>query len=129
MLQPISTTVLYALYEDHKYQTLAGDYWITNTPDVLRTLFSTQALKFYGTNGDLYSNPKLDNLLNEALSAQDPATRKQLYTQAQELVSQQALQLNLYPAEERLAYNSNIHGITADYAVGLPDFHDTWISK
>jgi peptide/nickel transport system substrate-binding protein len=129
VLQPISTTVLYALYENHKYQTLAGDYWITNTPDVLRTLFSTQALKFYGTNGDLYSNPKLDTLLNEALSAQDPATRKQLYTQAQELVSGAALQLNLYPAEERLAYNSNIQGITADYAVGLPDFHDTWISR
>ena len=129
VLQPISTTVLDNLYESHKYQTLAGDYWITNTPDVLRTLFSTQALKFYGTNGDNYSNPKLDNLLNEALSEQDPAKRNSLYVSAQKLVSQQALQLNLYPAEERLAFNSNIHGITADYAVGLPDFHDTWISK
>jgi peptide/nickel transport system substrate-binding protein len=129
VLEPISTTVLDNLYESHKYQTLAGDYWITNTPDVLRTLFSTQALKFYGTNGDNYSNPKLDNLLNEALSEQDPTKRDALYVSAQKLVSQQALQLNLYPAEERLAYNSNIHGITADYAVGLPDFHDAWISK
>jgi peptide/nickel transport system substrate-binding protein len=129
VLEPISTTVLDNLYESHKYQTLAGDYWITNTPDVLRTLFSTQALKFYGTNGDNYSNPKLDNLLDEALSEQDPAQRNALYVAAQKLVSQQALQLNLYPAEERLAFNSNIHGITADYAVGLPDFHDAWISK
>jgi peptide/nickel transport system substrate-binding protein len=129
VLHPISTTVLDGLYESHKYQTLAGDYWITNTPDVLRTLFSTQALKFYGTNGDDYSNPKLDDLLNRALSEQDPSNRAALYTRAQELVSQQALQLNLYPAEERLAYNANVHGITADYAVGLPDFHDTWISK
>jgi peptide/nickel transport system substrate-binding protein len=129
VLEPISTTVLDNLYESHKYQTLAGDYWITNTPDVLRTLFSTQALKFYGTNADNYSNPTLDNLLNEALSAQDATTRKSLYTQAQQLVAQQALQLNLYPAEERLAFNSDVHGITADYAVGLPDFHDAWISK
>jgi peptide/nickel transport system substrate-binding protein len=129
VLRPISTTVLYSLYESHDYQTLAGDYWITNTPDVLRTLFSTQALKFYGTNGTGYSNPTLDTLLSEALSAQDSSTRKALYTKAQVLVSQAALQLNLYPAEERLGYNSTVHGITADYAVGLPDFHDTWISK
>lgn len=63
------------------------------------------------------------------MSDQDAASRNQLYTQAQQLVSRAALQLNLYPAEERLAYASDVHGITADYAVGLPDFHDTWISK
>ncbi|MDQ1564795.1 MAG: peptide/nickel transport system substrate-binding protein [Actinomycetota bacterium] len=129
VLQPIGTAALNNLYSSHDYQTLAGDYWITNTPDVLRTLFSTQALKFYGTNGDEYSNPTLDKLLNDALSEQDAAKRTALYQQAQKLVSGAALQLNLYPAEERLAYNANVHGITADYAVGLPDFHDTWISK
>ncbi|MDQ1561862.1 MAG: peptide/nickel transport system substrate-binding protein, partial [Actinomycetota bacterium] len=129
VLQPIGTAALNNLYSSHDYQTLAGDYWITNTPDVLRTLFSTQALKFYGTNGDEYSNPTLDKLLNDALSEQDAAKRTALYQQAQKLVSGAALQLNLYPAQERLAYNANIHGITADYAVGLPDFHDTWISK
>lgn len=128
-LEPISTAALNNLYSTHDYQTLAGDYWITNTPDVLRTLFSTQALKYYGTNGDNYSNPTLDTILSQALSEQDPTKRDQLYTQAQQIVSQQALQLNLYPAEERLAYNSDVHGITTDYAVGLPDFHDTWISK
>ncbi|MDQ1528265.1 MAG: peptide/nickel transport system substrate-binding protein [Actinomycetota bacterium] len=129
VLQPIGTAALNNLYSSHDYQTLAGDYWITNTPDVLRTLFSTQALKFYGTNGDEYSNPTLDKLLNDALSEQDAAKRTALYQQAQKLVSGAALQLNLYPAQERLAYNANVHGITADYAVGLPDFHDTWISK
>ncbi|HEX4057072.1 MAG TPA: ABC transporter substrate-binding protein [Galbitalea sp.] len=129
VLQPISTAVLYDLYSSHDYQTLAGDYWITNTPDVLRTLFSTQALKYYGTNGDVYSNPKLDAVLNQALSQQDESKRAALYAQAQQIVSDAALELNLYPAEERLAYNADVHGITADYAVGLPDFHDAWISK
>ncbi|MFC4244927.1 ABC transporter substrate-binding protein [Gryllotalpicola reticulitermitis] len=129
VLQPVSTTALDNLYETHDYQTLAGNYWITNTPDVLRTLFSTQALKYYGTNGTNYSNPTLDSLLAKGLSDQDATSRNQLYTQAQQLVSKAALQLNLYPAEERLAYASDVHGITADYAVGLPDFHDAWISK
>lgn len=129
VLQPLSTAALDNLYEDHDYQTLAGDYWITNTPDVLRTLYSTQALKYYGTNGTNYSNPALDTLLSNGLSDQDTATRNADYTKAQQLVSAAALQLNLYPAEERLAYASDVHGITADYAVGLPDFHDTWISK
>jgi peptide/nickel transport system substrate-binding protein len=129
VLQPVSTTELDNLWESGKgYQTLADGYWITNTPDVLRTLYSTQALKFYGTNSDRYSNPTLDKLLAEGLAAQNPAQRKQIYDEAQAFVSQQALLLDLYPAEERLAINANTHGVSADYAVGLPDFYDTWIS-
>jgi peptide/nickel transport system substrate-binding protein len=129
-LEPVSTAELDNIYEGKTtYQMLAGGYWITNTPDVLRTLYSTQALKYYGTNADHYSNPALDKLLAQGLAAQNPATQKSLYDQAQALVSQQALLLDLYPAEERLAINSNTHGVSADYAVGLPDFYDTWISQ
>ena len=129
VLDPISTAALNNLYEDHDYQALAGDYWITNTPDVLRTLFSTQAINLYGTNGTNYSNPALDSLLSQGLSAQSASARKQVYDKAEGIVSEAALQINLYPAEERLAYNKDVHGISADYAVGLPDFYDTWISK
>jgi peptide/nickel transport system substrate-binding protein len=128
-LDPISTTEENNLWEGNGYQTLADGYWITNTPDVLRTLFSTQALKYYGTNADKYSNPALDKLLAEGLAEQNPAQRQALYYQAQEVVSQQALIMDLYPAEERLAINANTHGVSADYAVGLPDFYDTWISQ
>lgn len=129
-LQPISTTQLDSLYENKTgYQLLAGGYWITNTPDVLRTLYSTQAEVYYGTNADHYSNATLDKLLAEGLAEQNPAKRKAIYDQAQAFVSQQALLLDLYPAEERLAINANTHGVTADYAVGLPDFYDTWISR
>jgi peptide/nickel transport system substrate-binding protein len=128
-LEPISTAALDNIYEGKTtYQMLAGGYWITNTPDVLRTLYSTQALKYYGTNADHYSNKTLDNLLAEGLAAQNPAKRTAIYDQAQAFVSQQALLLDLYPAEERLAINANTHGVSADYAVGLPDFYDTWIS-
>jgi peptide/nickel transport system substrate-binding protein len=128
-LDPVSTTELDNLWESGKgYQTLAGGYWITNTPDVLRTLYSTQALKYYGTNSDRYSNPTLDKLLANGLAAENDAQRKAVYDQAQAFVSQQALILDLYPAEERLAISANTHGVSADYAVGLPDFYDTWIS-
>jgi peptide/nickel transport system substrate-binding protein len=128
-LDPVSTTELDNLWESGKgYQTLADGYWITNTPDVLRTLYSTQALKYYGTNSDRYSSTTLDKLLAEGLAEQNPARRQAIYDQAQAFVSQQALILDLYPAEERLAINANTHGVSADYAVGLPDFYDTWIS-
>jgi peptide/nickel transport system substrate-binding protein len=129
-LEPISTAELDNLYEGKtSYQLLAGGYWITNTPDVLRTLYSTQALKYYGTNADHYSNPTLDKLLADGLAELNPAKRQAIYDKAQAFVSQQALLLDLYPAEERLAINSNTHGVSADYAVGLPDFYDTWISS
>ncbi len=129
VLQPISTAKLDEIFESGKgYQTLAGGYWITNTPDVLRTLYSTQALQYYGTNTDRYSNPTLDKLLADGLAAKNDAQRKAIYDKAQAFVSQQALLLDLYPAEERLAINANTHGVSADYAVGLPDFYDTWIS-
>jgi len=129
-LDPISTTELDNIFTSGKgYQTLAGGYWITNTPDVLRTLYSTQALRYYGTNTDRYSNPALDAILAKGLEAQNPAERQALYDQAQKFVSGQALLLDLYPAEERLAISANTHGVSADYAVGLPDFYDTWISR
>jgi peptide/nickel transport system substrate-binding protein len=128
-LQPVSTTQLDNMWMTGKgYQTLAGGYWITNTPDVLRTLYSTQALQFYGTNTDRYSNPALDTILAKGLTAQNSAQRKAIYQKAQKFVSAQALILDLYPAEERLAISANTHGVSADYAVGLPDFYDTWIS-
>jgi peptide/nickel transport system substrate-binding protein len=129
VLKPVSTTELDSMWEGGKgYQALAGGYWITNTPDVLRTLYSTQALKFYGTNSDRYSNPTLDKILSNGLAAKTDAQRQAIYDQAQGFVAQQALLLPLYPAEERLAISSNTHGVSADYAVGLPDFYDTWIS-
>jgi peptide/nickel transport system substrate-binding protein len=128
-LKPVSTTELDSLWEGGKgYQALAGGYWITNTPDVLRTLYSTQALKYYGTNSDRYSNPTLDKILADGLAAKTDAQRQTIYDQAQAFVAQQALLLPLYPAEERLAISSNTHSVSADYAVGLPDFYDTWIS-
>ena len=97
---------------------------------MLRTLYSTQALKFYGTNADHYSNPVLDKMLAEGLAAQNPAQRAAIYDRAQAFVSQQALLLDLYPAEERLAINTDAHSVTPSYtAVGLPDFYDTWISQ
>jgi peptide/nickel transport system substrate-binding protein len=128
-LDPISTAKEDSLYTGNSYQTLADGYWITNTPDVLRTLFSTQALKYYGTNADKYSNPALDKLLAEGLAEQNPEKRQKIYDEAQIQVSRDALIMDLYPAEERLAINSDTHGVSADYAVGLPDFYDTWISK
>jgi peptide/nickel transport system substrate-binding protein len=129
ILKPVSTTELDSMWEGGKgYQALAGGYWITNTPDVLRTLYSTQALKFYGTNSDRYSNPALDTILANGLAAKTDAQRQTIYDQAQGFVAHQALLLPLYPAEERLAISSDTHGVSADYAVGLPDFYDTWIS-
>ncbi len=127
-LDPLSSTAYDDLWSNGKYQTLAGGYWITNTPDVLRTLFSTQALKYYGTNASHSSDPQLDTLLAEGLAEQNPTIRQKLYDEAQAIVSKEAWILNLYPAEERLAIASNTHGVSADYAVGLPDFYSTWIS-
>lgn len=129
VLKPGSEADFNAAWAAHDFGGLAGGYWTTNTPDVLRTLYSTEGLKTYGTNATAHSDPALDKVLQQALDTQDDARRTTLYAQAQQIVSDAALQVNLHPAANRLAYNKTVHGLTADNAVALPDFREVWVTK
>ena len=119
------------VYQAGDYDAKAG-YWITNTADVLRINFSTEYLESagYRPNGDFFSDPALDAVLDEALAKNDPAERKPLYAQAQKIVTDNALQLDLYPQNLRLAIDKQkVRGVAIEPALALTILYDAWIAQ
>ncbi len=119
------------VYQAGDYDAMAG-YWITNTADVLRIKFSTEYLESagYRPNGAFFSDPALDAVLDEALAKNDPAERKPLYAQAQKIVTDNALQLDLYPQNLRLAVDrQKVRGVAIEPALALTNLYDAWIAQ
>jgi len=110
------------------YSGIAGWYWPTNTPDVLRLMYTSDGLHAR-TNLGGYSDPELDGILSKAAVTQNQQESRALYTKAQQMISDAALSIPMYPATSRLAYNAKVHGLTVDHALGLPNFNEVWIAK
>ncbi|MET0933698.1 MAG: ABC transporter substrate-binding protein [Mycetocola sp.] len=106
---------------------LRGEYWNTNTADVLRIVFSTEYLESAGwvPNGSGYSNPELDTILNDALATNDAAEREDLYYEAQKIISDEALQLNLYSQSTQLASRGDkVANVVVEPSLALPYLYD-----
>lgn len=85
--------------------------WSSQTLDAERQLgplYRTRNWSPAGANLGFYSNPKLDNLLDEAASSLDPATQRALYKQAQQIISDDAPHVLLYYAVDLAAERRNI---------------------
>ncbi|MBG6183112.1 peptide/nickel transport system substrate-binding protein [Arthrobacter sp. CAN_A214] len=106
---------------------LRADYWNTNTADVLRIVFSSEYTESAGfvANGSGFRNPELDGILNDALATDDAETREDLYYQAQQIVSDNALQLPLYNQASQVALRSDRFGNFAlEPSLSLPYLYD-----
>ena len=74
---------------------------------------------FMTTDGDFndsgYSNPEVDELLNEARTTSDEAERKELYTQTMEILHEEVPYVYLYHSNTTtdFAMQSNVQGFTA----------------
>jgi peptide/nickel transport system substrate-binding protein len=131
-LEPMSQAeLLTRYYPAWDYDVVVG-YWNTNTPDVLRFVFGSAFIKPsgpYHSNGSGFSDPALDGLLEQALETQDPAVRRQLYSRAQGLISQQYLQLTTYPQSTRLAIYKSAHGVRVEPSLTITYLYDAWVTK
>lgn len=76
----------------------------------LGPLYRTQSWSPKGANLGFYSNRKLDRLLDEAASELDPAKRDQLYSTAQQIISDDAPHVLLYYARDLAARRSGLQG-------------------
>ena len=106
---------------------LRANYWNTNTADVLRIVFSTEYTQSAGSvpNGSGFTNAELDGILNDALASEDPEVRADLYYRAQQIVSDNALQLRLYNQASQLAFRTDGHAnLTLEPSLSLPYLYD-----
>lgn len=111
---------------------LRADYWNTNTADVLRIVFSSEYTESAGfvPNGSGFRNKEFDKLVNDALATDDPGTRRDLYYKAQQIVSDNALQLPLYNQASQLAVRKDhFANLTLEPSLSLPYIYDVTAVK
>jgi peptide/nickel transport system substrate-binding protein len=79
-----------------------------------------------GSNRSGYSNPQVDGLLQQALASPDADSQCKAYEQAQQLINNDAVAINMYTVEDIYGYSQAVSGLhTATAASGpyIPDLH------
>ena len=98
----------------------ANDYdmmvirWVSLDPGVLIIPFHSRNIPAPGKfkfNWSRYSSPELDQLLEDAESAETQETKDDLYMQIQKIVMDQAIFLAIHDQVQTIAYNPNLEGI------------------
>lgn len=91
---------------------------------VLFYLYHTDSVKTH-YNGSGYSNPELDQLINQAAVVSDTSKRKELYHQAQQIISDEALAQPLFLEPLQYAYRGDlIEGLAAEPRTNQATFLD-----
>jgi peptide/nickel transport system substrate-binding protein len=113
-IQELSATAWYELLSNPETAEHAFGlvWWPTlKTPyDFMFSVFATGAQGTAAFNWGYYSNPELDNLLEEASREPDEAKRNELYGQAQRILVEEAPALYVYEKRYRLPMRDNVKG-------------------
>ncbi|MFB7504355.1 ABC transporter substrate-binding protein [Streptomyces broussonetiae] len=90
-------------------------------PDILRSSFSTKLANFYHLPAS-----SLDTALSEQAATVDPAKRRQLVTQAQQSLVQNAYYVPVVELQTQLGVSKKVHDLNFDASSRI-QLHDTWI--
>jgi len=88
--------------------------WVSLDPGVLIIPFHSRNIPAPGKfkfNWSRYSTPELDQLLEDAESAETQETKDDLYMQIQKTVMDQAIFLAIHDQVQTVAYNPNLEGL------------------
>ncbi|MFD4507198.1 ABC transporter substrate-binding protein [Streptomyces sp. NPDC058457] len=105
----------------------SGDFdvvWANTTradPDILRSSFSTQLANFYHLPAS-----SLDTALSAQAATTDTAKRRQLVTEAQQLIVRNAYNVPVVELQTQLGVSNKVHDLTFDSGSRI-QLHDTWI--
>lgn len=110
------------------------DYWTVNTPGAMTFIYHSDGLTSldggYHNNEAGISDPHLDALLNEGPATSDPAKQKQIYDEAQQIVSDKALAAPLYVYPSIAAFNTDkVRDVRNDWSVHSVTLYDAWVPK
>jgi len=79
-------------------------------PDIFYTIFHSQSLPPKGANRGAYSNPQLDQILEDARKTHNLSERKALYAQAQKILSQELPYISLWRSIDIVAQDKKLLG-------------------
>ena len=112
------------------------DYWTVNTPGALKFIYHSDGLKSLDTDGGYHNNeagindPHLDALLDKGVQVSDRAEQQKIFSEAQKIVSDQALAVPLYVFPSLAAYNTDVvRDVHSDWSVHSVTLYDAWVPK
>jgi len=87
--------------------------WIggNEDPDIFET-FHSHRFPPNGTNRGFYSNPRLDDLINQARRETDQNARKQIYDEVQQILAQDEPYINLWYFDNVLVHTRRVGNLT-----------------
>jgi peptide/nickel transport system substrate-binding protein len=88
--------------------------WIggNEDPDIFEYSFHSNRFPPNGANRGFYSNPRVDNLIDEARRQTDQNTRKRLYAEVQEVLAQEEPYINLWYYDNVLVHTRRVRNAT-----------------
>jgi len=88
--------------------------WIggNEDPDIFEYAFHSSKFTPNGANRSFYSNPKVDALIDQALSELDQGRRKQLYAQLQRILAEDLPSINLWYLDNVLVHSRRVTNIS-----------------
>jgi peptide/nickel transport system substrate-binding protein len=100
-LEPLERSVLYdRIYTKRDFDLTLGSFYSAGDPAIGYTrLYITNTSTSPNTNASGYSNPKVDDLLGQAATAPERATRAQLYKDLQVILNEDLPSLVLFDEE------------------------------
>jgi peptide/nickel transport system substrate-binding protein len=90
-----------------------GLRWIggNEDPDIFEYAFHSAKIPPAGANRVYYSNPRVDELIDQARREIDPAVRKPLYAQVQQQVAEDVPYFNLWYLDNVMVHTSRVRNI------------------
>lgn len=101
--------------------------WISSDPNILEHLFHSKNIGS-GYNWVFYKDPKLDGLLDQGAAEVDPAKRKALYQQAQQIIADQSLLVPIYDIAAINGLAAKVKGVRVDARGFYRWLYDAWIA-
>lgn len=80
-------------------------------------------------NNEGYSNPKVDDLFNQASSATNPADRQKLYSEVQKILVDDVANGYLFENQNVTLYKNNVHNLITSAVGTNSNFDSVWLSK
>lgn len=106
------------------YNAITG-YWTSPTPGLLYINWRQRLPERPNPyNQAYYNDPALEAIISQANSTLDTAEQRRLYSQAQRVISDQALAIGLYTQTTSLASRPQLRDVWIEQSQGEPVFHD-----
>ncbi|MFC5694763.1 ABC transporter substrate-binding protein [Pseudomonas sp. GCM10022186] len=114
----------------NNYQATGSGVWHTNTPDGLFILYHSQEItspRRIGQNIARLRDDRLDGLLGQARRSTDPQLCQQLYSQAQQRLTELVPAVPLYENYSMTARSARVRGVVYDTSHNTPVFTSFWL--